>query len=124
VDVQLYSPLLQATPRNAVLGRLFTEMFHDSITEDVYDASLAELSFNVAYGGDHIGISAGGFSDKLPRLLETMTTKMMQFDLDEERFKDIVDDVSWEHHLRAQQLTLSAQVGLDEFPARGAVSPN
>ena len=43
--------------------------------------------------GEYIGISAGGFSDKLAVLTETMLDKLMRLDIDEERFAKIVDQV-------------------------------
>jgi insulysin len=77
-----------------VLARLFCELFSDAITQDVYDASLAELSFHLFYAGDYISISAGGFSDKLAVLTETMLKKLVTFEVDEDRFAKIVDQVS------------------------------
>lgn len=86
-------PQLNATPRNAVLAQLFCDLFRDSITEDTYDADLAELSFNLWYAGDWIGIGAAGFSDKLAVLTETMLQRLMEFEVDDGRFDSIVDDV-------------------------------
>ena len=36
-------------------------------------------------------MSAGGFSDKLAVLTETMLSKMMKLEIDEDRFAKIVD---------------------------------
>ncbi|WWC92904.1 uncharacterized protein L201_007866 [Kwoniella dendrophila CBS 6074] len=91
LDILLHSPILQTTPRNAVLSRLFCDLFTDSITEDVYDADLAELSFSLWNEHQWIGISAGGFSDKLAVLTETMLNKFKNFKIDEGRFKEIVE---------------------------------
>ena len=85
---------MNSTPRNAVLARVFCDLFRDSITEDIYDADLAELSFNLGYAGEAIGISAGGFSDKLAVLLETMLTRLAAFEVDETRWIGVIDDVS------------------------------
>nr|XP_019043437.1 insulysin [Kwoniella bestiolae CBS 10118]OCF22367.1 insulysin [Kwoniella bestiolae CBS 10118] len=91
LDILLHSPILQTTPRNAVLSRLFCDLFSDSITEDVYDADLAELSFSLWNEHRWIGISAGGFSDKLAVLTETMLKKFKEFKVDEGRFREIVE---------------------------------
>ncbi|WVQ66403.1 uncharacterized protein L199_004583 [Kwoniella botswanensis] len=91
LDILLHSPILQTTPRNAVLSRLFCDLFSDSITEDVYDADLAELSFSLWNEHQWIGISAGGFSDKLAVLTETMLKKLKEFKVDEGRFREIVE---------------------------------
>jgi insulysin len=85
---------LDTTPRNAALSKLFCELYSDSITEDVYDASLAELSFNLFYAGEHICVAAGGFNDKLAVLTETMLDKLKKYKVDPERFAKISDTVS------------------------------
>ncbi|WVR07976.1 hypothetical protein IAU60_005019 [Kwoniella sp. DSM 27419] len=91
LDILLHSPILQTTPRNAVLSRLFCDIFSDSITEDVYDADLAELGFSLWAEHGWIAISAGGFSDKLAVLTETMLKKLVDFKIDEGRFKEIAE---------------------------------
>ncbi|WWD20389.1 hypothetical protein CI109_104865 [Kwoniella shandongensis] len=91
LDVILHTPILNVTPRNSVLSRLFCDLFTDSITEDVYDADLAELSFNLWNEHDWISISAGGFSDKLAVLTETMLDKFVKFEVDEGRFQEIAE---------------------------------
>ncbi|OXG84088.1 insulysin [Cryptococcus neoformans Gb118] len=91
LDVMLHSPILNVTPRNAVLSRLFCDLFSDSITEDVYDADLAELSFNLWNTSHWIQISAGGFSDKLAVLTEKMLEKFVNYKVDEARFQEVAE---------------------------------
>ncbi|KAL7425090.1 metalloprotease [Cryptotrichosporon argae] len=91
VHVMLHSPLLDHTPRAAVLSRVFCDLFEDSITEDVYDASLAELGFSIWYRPDGISITARGFSDKLEMLTEQMLRKLVAHKVDRERFGKIVE---------------------------------
>lgn len=90
VHIELHSPLMDVTPRNAVLTRLLCDAFTDSITEDVYDAELAELSFHLWYSGDSISLLVGGFSDKLPLLTETMVSKLVGLKVNPERFDKLV----------------------------------
>lgn len=90
VHIELRSPLMEATPRTAVLTRLLCDAFTDSITEDIYDAELAELSFHLWYSGDAISMLVGGFSDKLPLLTETMVGKLMALKVNPERFDKLV----------------------------------
>ncbi|TYJ55081.1 hypothetical protein B9479_004218 [Cryptococcus floricola] len=89
LEIMLHSPILNVTPRNAVLSRLFCDLFSDAITEDVYDADLAELSFGLWNTSQWISISAGGFSDKLAVLTETMLDKFVNFQVDPKRFEEI-----------------------------------
>lgn len=90
VHIELHSPLMEATPRTAVLTRLLCDSFTDSITEDIYDAELAELSFHLWYSGDSISLLIGGFSDKLPLLTETMMSKLMNLTVNPDRFDKLV----------------------------------
>ena len=83
-----------------MLAQLFCDLFRDSTTEDTYDADLAELSFQLWYAGDWIGIGAGGFSDKLAVLTETMLQRLMRFEVDEGRFEGVVDKASGEAYFR------------------------
>lgn len=92
--MRLTSPLLNASPRNHVLAYLLTEVFSDLVTEDVYDAEIAELRFSVYYAGDWLGVSAKGFTDKMGVLVERMMGKLVDVEVNEERFKEIVDQVS------------------------------
>ncbi|WVQ84726.1 hypothetical protein IAT38_006883 [Cryptococcus sp. DSM 104549] len=91
LDIMLHSPILNVTPRNAVLSRLFCDLFSDAITEDVYDADLAELSFGLWNTHHWIQISAGGFSDKLAVFTETMLDKFVNYQVDEGRFQEIAE---------------------------------
>lgn len=93
IHAKFARPLLDVTPRNAVLSKLFCELYSDAITEDVYDASLAELSFHLFYSGEYICIAAGGFSDKLEVLTETMLQKLKDYKVDPERFAKLSDTV-------------------------------
>lgn len=93
-EIRLVSPILTVTPRNQVLTTLMTELFSDSITEDVYDAEMAELRFGLYGASDYIGVSSKGFTDKMDVLVERMLTKLVDLKIDEDRFKEIVDQVS------------------------------
>ncbi|WVO12724.1 hypothetical protein L204_100332 [Cryptococcus depauperatus] len=97
--IKLHSPILKATPRNSVLSVLLCELFMDSITEDIYDASMAMLNFHLTVNNDRIDISASGFTDKLAELTEAMMRKFVEFKIDSKRFENIVEDrrISWQN---------------------------
>lgn len=92
-EIRLASPILNSTPRNQVLTTLLCEVFSDAITEDIYDAEMAELRFGAYAAGDSIGITSRGFTDKMGVLVETMLGKFVKLEVNEERFKEIVDQV-------------------------------
>lgn len=104
------SPLLHVTPRTAVLARLLCDLFTDATTEDVYDASLADLSFDLYYTGDSISISAGGYTDKLALLTETMLNKFINFEIDPVRFDKVVDQIKlhWKNFELSEPYSLAS----------------
>lgn len=120
VYVELFSPLLNVTPRNAVMARLLADLFTDSNNEDTYDAELADLSFGMYYQADSFTIAISGFTDKLPLLLEKMVTKFLKFELDPERFKRIVD----RNMLMWRNFALSDPYHVAHFYHSYAMTPN
>lgn len=100
-------------------------MFSDSVTEETYEADLAELSFRFYQGGEWIGIMARGFSDKLAVFTETMLGKLMQFEVNEGRFNEVVDQVSRNDPRLDWSLILAdtsvAQIALGQLQAERAL---
>jgi insulysin len=93
-DTDLIRPLLQVTPRNAVLARIFVDMFKDSIAEETYDAELAGLQFSLDYSGDRLIVGTVGYNDKLYALTEKILRTLKSFKVDPTRFELIRDQVS------------------------------
>jgi insulysin len=85
--------LLQVSPRNTVLARLFVDLFRDSIAEETYDAELAGLQFSIDYAGDSLTVGTVGYNDKLPAMTEKMLNLMRSFKVDPSRFELIRDQV-------------------------------
>lgn len=85
--------MLQVSPRNTVLARLFVDLFRDSIAEETYDAELAGLQFSIDYAGDSLTVGTVGYNDKLPAMTEKMLNLMRSFKVDPSRFELIRDQV-------------------------------
>lgn len=93
VYLLLRSPLIDATPNNAVMCRMFVELLKDALTEYSYDAELAGLAYNIEAQGDSIGVSVDGYNDKLPVLLGYILEQMTNFKVSPDRFEIIKDQV-------------------------------
>jgi insulysin len=93
VFLLLRSPLIDATPNNAVRCRMLVELIKDALTEYSYDAELAGLGYNIESQGDAIGLSVDGYNDKLPVLLRYILEQFASFKVDKERFEIIKDQV-------------------------------
>lgn len=94
VFLLLRSPLIDATPANAVKSRIFVELLKDALTEYAYDAELAGLGYNIEAQADGFGISVDGYNDKLPVLLGYILKAVRNFNVDPARFEIIKDTVS------------------------------
>ncbi|GAA6044580.1 A-factor-processing enzyme [Rhodotorula toruloides] len=85
------SPLIDSSALTAVQTRLFTELVRDSLQEYAYDAELAGLSYNFDQQADGILLSADGYNDKLPLLIEVIVKRMKEYKVDEKRFAIVAD---------------------------------
>ncbi|CAO1629238.1 unnamed protein product [Parajaminaea phylloscopi] len=90
----LRSPLIDATPANAVKSRVFVELVKDALTEYSYDAELAGLGYNIEAQADAFGISVDGYSDKLSVLLDHILKAVKNFQVDPARFEIVKDTVA------------------------------
>jgi insulysin len=93
VFMLLRSPLLDATPSNAVKSRLIVELVKDALTEYSYDAELAGLGYNIESQADGIGLSVDGYNDKLAVLCRYILEELAAFKVNAQRFGLIKDQV-------------------------------
>ncbi|KAH7923541.1 hypothetical protein BV22DRAFT_1015236 [Leucogyrophana mollusca] len=113
VVMEIRSPLANASPRAAVLTRLFSELVGDSLTEFSYDADLAGLSYN--FGSHSLGLSVllSGYNDKLSVLgrhvLETVKNLQIRSDRLEVMKEQVKRD--WENFFLSQSYRLSDYYG-------------
>jgi secreted Zn-dependent insulinase-like peptidase len=85
----LYSPLANASARDAVLLQLYASMVSDWLNPKLYPALLT--GFNTRLGASRRGLELGidGFSDKQTGILDLMLHEIQQAPLDSRRFADI-----------------------------------
>ncbi|KAF7722305.1 Insulinase (Peptidase M16) [Apophysomyces ossiformis] len=85
------NPLVTATPRNEAITSLYIDLLSDSLTEYSYNADVAGLSYYMSHRSNGIMLSVGGYSDKLPLLLEKVIHRMKYLRVEPERFNIIKD---------------------------------
>lgn len=93
---------------HTVQSRLYIELVKDALVEYSYDAELAGLSYQLETQADGILLTVDGYNDKLEVLAKVVLEKMKGFEVDEERFNLIVDQVRLSgasHAARAKELT-------------------
>ncbi|KAJ0393808.1 hypothetical protein ATCC90586_001339 [Pythium insidiosum] len=82
----LYSPEVAPTPYHAVLSSLFIRYLKDELTEHSYDAELAGMEYDVSFNSRAIELHVGGFSHKLPLLLQRILEQLRSMAQPEHRY--------------------------------------
>jgi insulysin len=77
VRLAILSPNVYRSPRSMTLNRIFQRVLKDDLNSYVYDASIAGCSVSVSCAPNGYRISARGYSEKVPFLLETLTTRIL-----------------------------------------------
>lgn len=92
--VTIRSSMAYATPANNVKTKLCCELVKDSLSEYAYDADLSGLVYNTSGTTLGVDVNIGGYSDKLPVLLEKVIRSMKELKVNPERFKIIKERLS------------------------------
>ncbi|KAF7363794.1 Insulin-degrading enzyme [Mycena sanguinolenta] len=74
--IDLRSPFGNASPRAAILTRLYSDIVNDSLTEFAYDASLGMLEYNFIPHSNGLYVAMNGFNDKMSVLVKAVLEKM------------------------------------------------
>lgn len=75
------------------MSRLYTDLVEDSLNEYAYDADLAGLSYELYSQLGSIVLTVEGYNDKLAALQEVVIQKMINFQIDPQRFELLKDKV-------------------------------
>ncbi|KAJ6525427.1 Metalloenzyme, LuxS/M16 peptidase-like protein [Mycena vulgaris] len=74
--IDLRSPFGNATPRAAILTRLYSDIVNDALTEFAYDASLGMLEYNFLPHPNGVYVAMNGFNDKMSVLVKHVLEKI------------------------------------------------
>jgi len=77
IRLSIVSPTTYESPRSMTLSRIFQKVLNDDLNSFVYDASLAGCTYSVSCTPTGFKISVRGYSEKLPVLLKTLTSRML-----------------------------------------------
>ncbi|KAK1946180.1 Insulin-degrading enzyme [Phytophthora citrophthora] len=75
-----HSPEVNPTPYNYALSALFVACLKDELNEYSYDALLAGMNHKLRLNGSNIYLSTGGYSSKLPILVQRILEVMGSFE--------------------------------------------
>ena len=76
IRLQLTSPDIYHSPRAITLNRLFEKVLRDDLNSYVYDANVAGMTYVVSVVPSAYRLSVSGYSQKLPHLLDVVTSRM------------------------------------------------
>jgi insulysin len=79
-------PITYTTPQNMIYSRIFCELVVDSLNEYSYDASVANLNFNVSASSDGFQVVVAGYDDKISILTSKVFEGISNLKVDKERF--------------------------------------
>ncbi|KAJ7311450.1 Metalloenzyme, LuxS/M16 peptidase-like protein, partial [Mycena albidolilacea] len=74
--IDLRSPFGNASPRAAILTRLYSDVVNDSLTEFAYDASLGMVEYNFVPHSNGLYVAMNGFNDKMSVLVKAVLEKI------------------------------------------------
>lgn len=77
IKLSLQSPTVYRSPRTMTLNRIYERILNDDLNSYVYDARMAGSNYRVSCVPSGLRISLKGYSEKLPFLLDTVTTRML-----------------------------------------------
>ena len=77
VRVSVISPAAYESPRAMTLSRIYQRVLNDDLNSFVYDASLAGCNYRISCTPTGYKLSVSGYSEKIPFLLDTLTTRML-----------------------------------------------
>eukprot|EP00521_Asterionellopsis_glacialis_P009710 CAMPEP_0195288988 /NCGR_PEP_ID=MMETSP0707-20130614/5445_1 /TAXON_ID=33640 /ORGANISM="Asterionellopsis glacialis, Strain CCMP134" /LENGTH=1193 /DNA_ID=CAMNT_0040348939 /DNA_START=96 /DNA_END=3677 /DNA_ORIENTATION=+ len=77
IKLSLLSPNVYRSPRTMTMNRIFQRVLNDDLNSYVYDASIAGCNYRVMNLPTGYRISVSGYSEKLPFLLDTLTSRML-----------------------------------------------
>ncbi|KAG0237856.1 Metalloenzyme, LuxS/M16 peptidase-like protein [Mortierella sp. GBAus27b] len=97
IRILFRSPMVSLSPSHQVKSMLYLELIKEALAEDVYNAALAGLSYDLDWTMDGIILELEGYNDKAPLLLQKVVQTMKTLVVQEEPFSRIKDQLERSH---------------------------
>lgn len=91
IEVLLRSPLINTTPFRVAIVEVFTELIDESLEGESYNARVAGLYYSICGLRDGLHLSIGGYSDKMPVLLNKVLFSIRHLEFSQVRFDTVKD---------------------------------
>lgn len=76
IRLQLSTPVIYQSPRTITLNRIFADVLSDDLNSYAYDAAVAGCNYRVSCTPSAYRLSVSGYSEKLPHLLDVVTSRI------------------------------------------------
>ncbi|CAM6127653.1 unnamed protein product [Calypogeia fissa] len=86
IKIHFNCPESNYSPEASVLTKIFTKLLVDYLNEYVYYAEVAGLSYKIQTSVNGFQVSVSGYNDKLIVLMEKVIEKIVNFEVDDDRF--------------------------------------
>ncbi|PIA15407.1 LuxS/MPP-like metallohydrolase [Coemansia reversa NRRL 1564] len=88
IVVEIKSPVINSSPRNWVMFDMLCHCWRYMLTEELYNAKCAGLSYSISGFNTAVNVTVEGFNQKLPLLLERVISNMCQVAAKQSKFND------------------------------------
>ncbi|KAJ2797037.1 metalloprotease, partial [Coemansia guatemalensis] len=108
IIIKIVSPIVNSSPLNRVIFEILSRSWYYIMTEKLYSAKCAGLSYSINDLRSGIAVSINGFSDKLPLLAEQVVKILRHSIIDKSVFNDCMKNAQ-EQYSRIRLQASSAQ---------------
>ncbi|MGB0832907.1 MAG: insulinase family protein [Psychrobium sp.] len=100
------SPIVDNTPQQQVLCRLYIEMLHDSLAQVTFPAEIAGMHYDIYPHASGVTMHVSGYTPKLFLFFEILITKIRERDFTPQRFEEIKYQLtkSWRDQRKAKPI--------------------
>lgn len=100
------SPIVDNTPQQQVLCRLYIEMLHDSLAQVTFPAEIAGMHYDIYPHASGVTMHVSGYTPKLFLFFEILITKIRERDFTPQRFEEIKHQLtkSWRDQRKAKPI--------------------
>jgi insulysin len=127
VSFTIYTPFPMSSVENQVRAEMWCYIVSEALNEFAYDAAMAGVNYSLGLQSGAIGLSVGGFNDKLSVLLDAVMEKMrsmveapeMIYNICADAYLDEIRNMAF----RSQPYN-QCTMRFNELTARGSVFPS
>ncbi|KAI8458009.1 Metalloenzyme, LuxS/M16 peptidase-like protein [Phakopsora pachyrhizi] len=92
VIIMMRNPIINSNCINSLKSHFVTKLLKETLSEQLYEAHLAGLTYEVGTSWDSIIVNVDGYNEKLHLLMETVLEGLKNLKVDPKKFKLVKDE--------------------------------